>query len=122
MTVSKKFLKLASEDAAVKAELDSAAFKALSELLKAKGLEDEAAKALDTAVTAVAEAHGCKAEAMEELDEGELKAVAGGICKCYIGGGGSGTGKECVCFIGGKGENNSGDICPCPVYGYGDDD
>ncbi|MBR6901908.1 MAG: bacteriocin, partial [Synergistaceae bacterium] len=83
MSVNKKLFELASKDDKVKAELNEATFKALFDLLKEKGFAEDAAEAVDTAMTKVAEAHGIKSEAMEELSEDELKAVAGGKgCIC----------------------------------------
>ena len=121
MPVSKKFLDLVSKDSAVKKELDSATYKALFEFLKARGLEDEAAKAVDTATAAVAEAHGFKPEAMEEVSEDELKAVAGGIwCDCEITGcGHDGKHTYCSCPIGGEGADGSGGKCYCDWTGSG---
>ncbi len=122
MTVSKKFLEAASKDSALKAELEQATLEALGEFLKSKGLEAEAGKIADAAMTKVAEAHGFKADEMEELSEDELKAVAGGKCACPVVGGGTGTGKQCGCVLGGKGHNNSGQGCVCFVGGGGIDD
>ncbi len=124
MPVNKKFLELVSKDSAVKAELDSATFKALFEFLKARGLEDEAAKAVDTAMTAVAEAHGFKPEAMEEVSDDELKAVAGGVCGCNWGGYGSLRGDECNCGSSGVGDHYPSGHCECffPGVGAGESD
>ena len=107
---AKKFAEAVSKDEAMKKELE------------ALGKNDV------VAVIKVAAKHGFtlteedfKAEAMEELDEDELEAVAGGCCCAGIGGG-TGSGKQCVCVLGGKGENDSGRLCVCALAGVGDDD
>lgn len=64
----------------MKAELERASLAAFEALLIKKGLNNEAQKALTEATAKVAAAHGFKLGAMEELDEEELKAVAGGYC------------------------------------------
>ena len=91
------------------------------EFLKEKGLEDEAGKAIEKATEAVAEAHGIKAEAMEEASEDELKAVAGGLyCNCEITGcGHDGKHTYCSCPIGGEGADGSGGKCYCDWTGSG---
>ena len=119
MAVSKEFLELVSKDAAVKEELNGATFKALLDLLKDKGFAKEAAKAVDTAMTAVAEAHGFKPEAMEEVNEDELKAVAGGKhMSCWHTGEGSGKGWSCKCSEIGAGAGLG--ACACVVKGDGE--
>ena len=89
------------------------------DLLKKKGLEEEATKAVDTAMTAVAEAHGFKAEAIEELNEDELKAVAGGVCGCRWGGVGSLLDDYCSCGSRGVGDHYPHGHCECFFPGLG---
>ena len=108
---AKKFAEAVSKDEAMKKELE------------ALGKNDVAA------VIKVAAKHGFtlteedfKAEAMEELDEDELEAVAGGACHCPVVGGGTGNGKQCACVVGGKGESDSGRLCVCVLAGIGNDD
>ena len=122
MTVNKKFLEAVSKDSALKSELEHATLEALGEFLKSKGLEAEAGKVAEAAMEKVADAHGFKADEMIELSEDELEAVAGGVCVCVVGGGGTGTGKECACVVGGFGRNNSGKKCACAFEGCGGDD
>ena len=79
----KKFFELVSKDASVKSELSKASSEALKKLISDKGLQAEAEKALNEALTKTAESHGFNL-AMDELDEDELEAVAGGgVCKGY---------------------------------------
>ena len=108
---AKKFAEAVSKNEAMKKELE------------ALGKNDV------VAVIKVAAKHGFtlteedfKAEAMEELDEDELEAVAGGVCVCLVAGGGTGWGKQCACVIGGKGTNDSGTLCGCAIVGAGRDD
>ncbi len=59
-----------------------------------------------------------------EFTDDELDAVAGGAeCGCFMGGGGSATGryeKTCVCVMGGGGEKTDGECrCVCAPLGYG---
>lgn len=54
MTVNKKFLEAVSKDEALKAEVEHAAVEALSEFMKARGLEEEAAKITEAALEKVA--------------------------------------------------------------------
>ncbi len=119
MKVNKKFLEAVSKDEALKVELEQAALEALGEFLKSKGLEAEARKIAEAATEKVAEAHGFRADDMEEISDDELKAVAGGGCECGFAGGGSGTGKKCFCFLFGKGTNDDGTFCSCPFIGNG---
>ena len=122
MAVSKKFLEAVSTDEALKAKVEQAALEALGEFLKSKGLEAEAAKVTEEAMTKAAEAHGFKAEEMEEVSTNELEAVAGGWCACSFGGTGTGNGKKCLCLMGGRGEAYDGHSCICPNDGLGLDD
>ena len=108
---AKKFAEAVSKDEAMKKELE------------ALGKNDVAA------VIKVAAKHGFtlteedfKADDMNEMNEDELEAVAGGCCVCPLAGGGTGNGKQCACVIGGKGENDSGTLCFCALGGYGWDD
>ena len=78
MSGTKEFFELLAKDKDVKLELGTESLKALKALLEEKGLKDEAHKALDEAAVKVAKAHGFDFNAMEELSEDELKAVAGG--------------------------------------------
>lgn len=82
MSGTKEFFELLAKDKDVKLELGTESLKALKALLEEKGLKDEAHKALDEAVSKVAKAHGFDFNAMEELSEDELKAVAGGYGAC----------------------------------------
>lgn len=83
MSNLKKFFELASKDATIKSELSRASFGALKKLISDKGLQAEAEKALNEAITKTAESHGYNL-AMDALDEDELEAVAGGgVCKGY---------------------------------------
>ncbi len=102
--VSKKFLEAVSNDSALKAELEHATLAALGEFLKSKGLDEEAGKIAEAAMTKVAEAHGFMADEMEALSDDKLKAVAGGVCACPFAGGGTGNGRQCGCFFYGKGK------------------
>ncbi len=123
MTINKKFLEAASKDSALQAEVEHAVLEALGDFMKAKGLEEEAAKIREAAAEKVAEAHGFTSDEMEELSDDELEAVAGGVCLCPAVGGGTGYGKQCFCFIGGKGTNaDTGRQCGCAVIGMGLDD
>ena len=122
MTVNKKFLEAVSKDSALKSELEHATLEALGEFLKSKGLEEEAVKIAEAAMTKIAEDHGFKSEEMTELSEDELEAVAGGVCACPVAGGGTGTGKACACAAVGFGTNDSGKKCACCLGGYGHDD
>ena len=124
MSVNKKLFELASKDDKVKAELSEATFKALFDLLKEKGFAEDAAEAVDTAMTKVAEAHGIKPEAMEELSEDELKAVAGGKgCICVFEGEGNfygdGCHAECYCTTYGIGDFYPKGHCKCSFVGFG---
>lgn len=62
---------------------------------------------------------------INELDDDELDAVAGGDrCTCYFGGGGSsgGVSKTCACVAGGYGEMSGGEKrCECFLAGTGED-
>ena len=78
MAISKEFLEAVSKDPDLRAEVDEAGFEALGELLKAKGLEEEAAKALDEAAEKVAAAHGFEPAGGEELAIDDLEGVSGG--------------------------------------------
>ena len=122
MAVSKEYLVAVSQDATLRAEAENAAFEALVDFLKERGLEEEAGKAIEAATEKFAEAHGFKPEYSGSLDLDELDAVAGGGCFCPGVGGGTGTGKQCGCGIYGKGTNDSGEECPCYLGGYGCDD
>ena len=118
MALSKKFLDAVSKDPALKAEVDNAVLGTLNEFLKARGLTDEAGKATASAMEKIAEAHGFKAEAMEEVDEDEMKAVAGGgTCSCEPSGSGSGWVFKCTCEYAGAG--SGGGACVCAYTGVG---
>ena len=78
MSGTKEFLALVSKDKDVKTELAVETVVALRALLAEKGLNDEAQKAIQAIMVKVAKAHGFNLNTMEELDEEELKAVAGG--------------------------------------------
>ncbi len=126
MKVNKKFLEAVSKDEALKAELEQAALAALGEFLKSKGLEAEAGKITEAATEKVAEAHGFRADDMEEISDDELKSVVGGGgCGCWLGGGGAGGKISCACFLGGYGgdwtkeEGNTKFRCVCPYAGAG---
>ena len=108
---AKKFAEAVSKNEAMKKELE------------ALGKNDVAA------VIKIAAKHGFtlteedfKADDMNEMNEDELEAVAGGVCFCLVGGGGTGNGKQCGCVVGGKGESDSGRLCVCALDGYGVDD
>ena len=126
MSASKDLYEAASRDEALKAELERASWEALDAFLKERGLERDAAGAVEAAARKVAEAHGLSAGpaagTAAELDLDELDAVAGGTCKCPGAGTGSGTGKQCFCLLYGKGENDSGKRCVCQIGGVGGDD
>ena len=74
----KSFMELVSSDDKVKIEVLAAGYKALAELAASKGFKDEAIKANQEAVVKVAEAHGYKPDDMTEINNEQLKAVAGG--------------------------------------------
>jgi len=74
----KSFMELVSSDDKVKIEVLTAGYKALAELAASKGFKDEAIKANQEAVVKVAEAHGYKPDDMTEINDEQLKAVAGG--------------------------------------------
>ena len=64
---------------------------------------------------------------MEELDDDELDAVAGGYkdCVCVLGGGGEADadGMACACVAAGVGRDrrtSDGTRCACAVTGFGD--
>ena len=108
---AKKFAEAVSKNEAMKKELE------------ALGKNDVAA------VIKIAAKHGFtlteedfKAADMNEMNEDELEAVAGGYCVCSIAGGGTGNGKQCACVLGGIGESDSGRLCFCALGGYGHDD
>ena len=79
MAISKKFLQAVSEDKDLEKEVVQASFEALGELLKERGLEDEAAEVLSAAAEKVAEAHGFEPADDDELDIDDLEEVSGGI-------------------------------------------
>lgn len=126
MSASKDLYEAASKDEALKAELERASWEALGAFLRERGLERDAAGAVEAAARKVAEAHGLglgpAAGTAAELDLDELDAVAGGTCNCPGAGVGSGTGKQCFCLVYGKGENDSGKRCVCRIGGVGGDD
>ena len=78
MAISKEFLEAVSKDPDLEAEVYEAEYGALGELLKAKGLEEEAAKALEEAAEKVAAAHGFEPAGDAELDIDDLEGVSGG--------------------------------------------
>ena len=71
MAISKEFLEAVSKDPDLEAEVYEAEYGALGELLKAKGLEEEAAEK-------VAAAHGFEPAGDAELDIDDLEGVSGG--------------------------------------------
>ena len=116
----KEFLRKASADDALFAEMQS--------------LEGEADKKA-TVARAIELAKGVGIELTDadfevpesELDAKELEAVAGGWteCACVVGGGGSKDedGKTCVCILGGQGDaqGSGGRRCLCVNAGWGYD-
>lgn len=78
MAISKEFLEAVSKDPDLEAEVYEAEYGALGEFLKAKGLEEEAAKALEEAAEKVAAAHGFEPAGDAELDIDDLEGVSGG--------------------------------------------
>jgi len=78
MAISKEFFEAVSKDQDLRAEVDEAGYEALGEFLKAKGLEEEAAKALEEAAEKVAAAHGFEPAGDAELDIDDLEGVSGG--------------------------------------------
>ena len=78
MAISKEFFEAVSKDQDLRAEVDEAGYEALGELLKAKGLEEEAGKALEEAAEKVAAAHGFEPAGGAELDIDDLEGVSGG--------------------------------------------
>ena len=128
MSASKDLYEAASRDEALKAELERASWEALDAFLRERGLERDAAGAVEAAARKVAEAHGLSAGpaagTAAELDLDELDAVAGGLCACPGAGGGTGNGKQCVCILGGKGHGDGSNAhnCICFVGGGGEDD
>ncbi len=79
MSGTKEFFDLVSKDKDVKIEFGTEVLKALNALLAEKGLKAEAMKAIDAAAAKVAKAQGFDLNAMEEMSEDEMKAVAGGL-------------------------------------------
>ena len=78
MAISKEFLEAVSKDPDLEAEVYEAEYGALGEFLKAKGLEEEAAKALEEAAEKVAAAHGFEPAGDAEFDIDDLEGVSGG--------------------------------------------
>ncbi len=78
MSDNKKFFELIASDKNAQAELEKASIEALQELLISNGLEEEAHKALEGAMTRVAAAHGLNFRRMRELNDEEMKTVSGG--------------------------------------------
>jgi len=78
MAISKEFFEAVSKDQDLRAEVDEAGYEALGEFLKAKGLEEEAGKALEEAAEKVAAAHGFEPAGDAELDIDDLEGVSGG--------------------------------------------
>ena len=78
MAISKEFFEAVSKDQDLRAEVDEAGYEALGEFLKAKGLEEEAGKALEEAAKKVAAAHGFEPAGGTELDIDDLEGVSGG--------------------------------------------
>ena len=79
MAISKEFLEAVSKDPDLEAEVYEAEYGALGEFLKAKGLEEEAGKALEEAAEKVAAAHGFEPAGDAELDIDDLEGVSGGM-------------------------------------------
>ena len=67
----------------------------------------------------IAEAHGFKADEMEEVSEDELKAVAGGACVCVVTGSGTLLGDTCICDVSGTGDHYPHGYCKCTISGAG---
>ena len=78
MSDNKKFFELIASDKNAQAELEKASIEALKELLISNGLEEEAHKALEGAMTRVAAAHGLNFSRMKELSDEEMKTASGG--------------------------------------------
>ena len=78
MSDNKKFFELIASDKNAQAELEKASIEALQELLISNGLEEEAHKALEGAMTRVAAAHGLNFSRMKELSDEEMKTASGG--------------------------------------------
>ena len=140
--ISKKLLQAASKDAALRAELerellaeldallrekgvevedDQTTGEALARLLEERGLEKEAEKVAESVIERFSKAHGFEDEQDEELVLDELDAVAGGVCKCPLVGGGTGNGKQCACGFYGTGKCDNGEECVCGFWGEGAD-
>ncbi len=79
MAVSKEFLEAVSNDRDLESEVERATYDALGELLKEKGLEEEAGRAMEAAMEKVAEAHGFEPADPDELAIDELEGVSGGM-------------------------------------------
>ena len=79
MAISKEFLEAVSKDPDLEAEVYEAEYGALGEFLKAKGLEEEAANALEEVAEKVAAAHGFEPAGDAELDIDDLEGVSGGM-------------------------------------------
>ncbi len=62
----------------MKTELGLETVKALTALLAENGLKDDARKAIEEVTAKVAKAHGFDLNAVDELSDDELGAVAGG--------------------------------------------
>ena len=109
----KKFLETVCKDEALAAKVSEMDMDALLALAKDLGLE-------------LTEADLAK-PAMQELNDDELDAVAGGgdvSCACALGGGGTkdNNDKTCACVLAGAGYSKSGwERCVCGFAGYGYD-
>jgi hypothetical protein len=124
----KKFIEQASKDGALKVELD-----ALSKEFSGKEQIEQNKGAIQQKTIAIAAKHGFtlkKEEFVVELNEEQLKAVAGGglgTCVCILNGSGKCLGKTgdgwCRCYVGGVGKDgtrgDAGAWCVCVVGGGG---
>ena len=79
MAVSKEFLEAMSNDGDLKSEVERATFGALDELLKEKGIEEEAARAMEAAMEKVAASHGFESADPDDLGLDDLEGVSGGM-------------------------------------------
>jgi len=108
-----KFLTAVSRDSELTAKVGNMGMEELLALAKELGLELTEADLTRPAV--------------QELNDDELDAVAGGVdvsCACAMGGGGTkdNNDKACACVICGGGFTKSGrERCVCGIAGYGCD-
>ena len=108
-----KFLELVSKNEELAAKVGSMDEKELLALAKELGVELTAAD--------------LKKPGVQELDDDDLDAVAGGgdvSCACAMGGGGTkdSNDKTCACVLAGAGYSKTGrERCVCGFAGYGYD-